>query len=249
MFLQEIEITGESTVRDIVKRNYRTADVFHRYGIEYCCGAKWPLSTVCMMKGIEEKNLLEELRQMSRNIQLSPALPFHQWSIDFLADYIVNVHHSFLKLNLPPLESLLEHFTNEHEKKFPYFLTIQAQFRQLQKDAMPHLKHEEEVIFPYIKQVAHAYQDKDSLAGLLVKTLRKPVARLLDQEHELFSVTLLKFRELTDNYTPPEKACSSHQVVLSKLKELDADLAQHIFLETGILFPRIIAMEKELLSA
>jgi len=116
------------------------------------------------------------------------------------------------------------------------------------KEVLPHLQHEEDVIFPYIKQVAHAYQDKDSLASLLVKTLRKPVARLLEQEHELFLDNLHKFRELTSNYTPPENACTSHRVVLAKLKELDADMGQHVYLETDILFPRIITMEKELLT-
>jgi len=35
-------------------------------------------------------------------------------------------------------------------------------------------------------------------------------------------------------------------VALSKLKELDADLVQHIYLENEILFPKAIQVEKEL---
>jgi regulator of cell morphogenesis and NO signaling len=30
-----------------------------------------------------------------------------------------------------------------------------------------HLEHEEEIIFPYIRQIAHAYESKESYAGLL----------------------------------------------------------------------------------
>ena len=55
-------------------------------------------------------------------------------------------------------------------------------------------------------------------------------------------------RELTNMYAPPEKACLNHKVVLSKLKELDDDITQHNFLEEAILFPRVLEMERDLLS-
>jgi regulator of cell morphogenesis and NO signaling len=38
-------------------------------------------------------------------------------------------------------------------------------------------------------------------------------------------------------------------VTFSKLHELDNDLVQHVHLENNILFPRSIAMEKELLES
>lgn len=249
MFLQEMEINGKSTVADIVRVNYRAADVFRKYGIEYCCGARWPLSTVCLMKGIPEAELLEDLKKVSRTIQLSVTLPFDKWDIDFLTRYIINVHHVYLAETLPALEALLVHFVSEHANKYPYLVTLQRYFTRLHTEGLAHTRHEEEVIFPYIRQVAHACEDKDSLAAQLVRTLRKPVARVLDHEHTLFTEKLYRFRELTANYTPPEKACTSHRVVLAKLKELDNDLMQHIYLENEILFPRIIAMEKELLGS
>ncbi|MEO8404700.1 MAG: DUF542 domain-containing protein [Chitinophagaceae bacterium] len=248
MFLKEMVITPASTVAEIVSRNYRTADIFGKYGITYCCGARWPLSTVCQMKGIEEDLLIKELINISRVIELSPQLPFHKWNIDFLIDYIVNVHHSFLKENLPPLKLVLTHFAEEHVKKYPYLTELLTQFNDLQNKTTDHLRHEEEVIFPYIKQVFHASADKDSLAGLLVKTLRKPVKRVLEQEEEIFLDKLYKLRELTGNYTPPENACTSHRVTMLKLKELDNDLTQHIYLEKDILFPKMLNLEAELLG-
>jgi len=248
MFLKEMAITPASTVADIVSGNYRTADIFGKYGITYCCGARWPLSTVCRMKGIEEDLLIRELTNISRVIHISPQLPFHKWNIDFLIDYIVNVHHAFLKENLPPLKLVLTHFADEHVKKYPYLTELLTQFNDLQNKTTDHLRHEEEVIFPYIKQVFHANKDKDSLAGLLVKTLRKPVKKVLEQEEEIFVDKLHKFRALTSNYTPPENACTSHRVAMLKLKELDNDLSQHIYLEKDILFPKILNLETELLD-
>jgi regulator of cell morphogenesis and NO signaling len=69
----------------------------------------------------------------------------------------------------------------------------------------------------------------------------------MNQEHEILEKILIKFRSLTGNYTPPEASCTSHRLSFSLLRELDDDLVQHVYLENDILFPRAIAMEKELL--
>jgi regulator of cell morphogenesis and NO signaling len=58
---------------------------------------------------------------------------------------------------------------------------------------------------------------------------------------------LERIRRLTDYYTPPADACVNHKVTFLKLHEIDNDLVQHIHLENDILFPKAVAMEKELL--
>jgi regulator of cell morphogenesis and NO signaling len=68
-------------------------------------------------------------------------------------------------------------------------------------------------------------------------------------EHQSVVKNLQRMRELTNNYTPPENACLAHKVTFLKLKEMDTDLIEHIHLETNILFPKAIAMEKELLMS
>ena len=248
MHLSDGTIKKESSVGRIVLNDYRTASVFQKYGIGYCCGSNWPLETVCIMKGIVPEQLIEELQKATRHLHVPASLPFDQWSLDFLTDYIVNIHHQYLKQVLPELESLLVHFVDEHLKKYPELAEVLFNYRKLQKDILPHLLEEENTFFPYIRQVAHAYESNDSYAGLLVKTLRKPIDKMMGNEHEMVSGVLYKFRELTNNYTVPQKACTSHRVVFSKLRELDNDLSQHIFLENEILFPKALSMEKDLLK-
>lgn len=248
MFLSSLEINPKAAVTEIVAQDHRAADVFKKYEIEYCCGGKWPLETVCLMKGIDMDELQKELRRATRNLQLPAFLPFHDWSIDFLADYIINIHHYYLKKTLPELKPLLEHFVEEHGNRYPGLYGLQTSFAKLYKDIIPHIQEEEEVIFPYIKHVAHAYESKDSYAALLVKTLKKPVDRIMSHEHHILSGIIDNLRKLTNNYTAPEKACTSHRVIFSKLKELDNNLVQHIYLENDVLFPRALAMEKELLG-
>ncbi len=248
MFLSNLDITPATSVSEIVSQDYRTADVFRKYEIEYCCGGKWPLETVCMMKGLSFDDLKKELLLAARYNSISTTLPYDTWDVDFITSYITHVHHQYLRTTLPVTEEILKEFVVEHEKKYPYFLQVKRSFEQMKKDIMPHIKHEEDTIFPYICQVSHAYENSDSYARLLVKTLRKPLESMMRHEHDMLSAPVLKIRTLTNNYAPPENACVSHKVVLSRLKELDNDLMQHIYLENEVLFPRTLKIEQELLK-
>jgi regulator of cell morphogenesis and NO signaling len=248
MELNEITIDGNSIVSDIVKSNFHTADVFRRHDIEYCCGGRWPLEAVCHAKGIELDKLKKELTAASRVVYVSAGLPYHTWPVDFLTDYIVNVHHSYIRHSMPVTGDMLRHFAGKHEKKYPYLMEVRALYEKLEQDVLPHLAYEEEIIFPYICQVAHAYENNDSYARLLVKTLRKPLDALMQHEHTLLEAPMVTIRELTKNFAAPENACISHRVVLARLEELDNDLVQHLYLENQILFPTALRIEKEILQ-
>jgi regulator of cell morphogenesis and NO signaling len=235
-------------VADIVSADYRTAEVFRKYGIEFCCGGKWPLAIVCETKGLDIALVKRELERAVRSTCISNTLNFHEWHIDFLTDYIVNVHHQYLRKALPLAKDYLVNFVEGHRKKFPYLGHLLKIFDELCKETFPHLQQEESIIFPYIRQIAHAYHSKESYAGLLVRTLRKPVENVMHHEHETVRNFLHDMRRLTDQYTIPPSACVSHKVTFLKLLEIDNDLIQHLHLENDILFPRAIQMEKELLD-
>ena len=241
-------IHENTLVTDIVIRDYRTADVLRKHNIDFCCGGKWPLYVACESRGLDTKEIQRELEEATREIHVSPSLPFNEWPLDFLTDYIGYVHHAFLKEQLPAIKEQLGKFAEGHRKKYPFLDELEEKFKRLHLSLIPHLKQEEEIIFPYIKRLSRAYNNKEPYAGLLVRTLRKPVEDVMQHEHEIVGKILLRFRELTDNYTPPPNACVSHRVTWSKLRELDSDLVQHVHLENNILFPRALAMEKELIQ-
>ncbi|MBS1610144.1 MAG: DUF542 domain-containing protein [Bacteroidetes bacterium] len=248
MFLHTLEIKPDSFATDIVSQNHHTAEVFRKYGIEYCCGGRWPLETVCSAKGIGFDMLKQELEVASRPVYVPPKLAFEDWDVDFLTSYIINVHHQYLRNTLPATEEIVSRFADEHTKKYPHMQEVKKLCAVLKKEIIPHLTEEEQIIFPYICQVVHAYENNDSYAKLLVKTLRKPLDTMMRQEQESLSTLILKIRSISNNYVPPEASCVSHKVALSRLKELDNDLMQHIYLENDILFPRAIKIEQELLQ-
>ena len=220
------KIDGDQTVSDIVNADYRTADVFRKYGIEFCCGGKLSLRTICDIKNLRINIVREELEESTRTICLPNSLKFENWDIDFLTDYIINVHHEYLRKALPATKDHLAMFVNGHRDKFSYLPDLLKIFIELENFALPHLQEEETIIFPYIRQISHAYHSKESYAALLVRTLRKPVENIMNHENESLNRLLRQMRQLTGDYTPPKNACTSHGVIFSKLKEIDNDLVQ-----------------------
>ena len=235
------------SIAEIVRNDYRTSDVFRAHGINYCCDGNVTLEETCESRGLNYDEILKELEQATRTISLSNKTRFNEWKIDFLIDYIVNIHHAYLYDNLTPIQESVNGFANSHRSKFPYLPEVEKLVENLSVLILNHNRHEEEIIFPYIKQIDNAYRRKETYGSLFVKTLRKPFGSI-ESEHNKITQLLLELRSITNHYTYPVKACTNHRVVFHKLKELDNDLQQHKHLENNILFPRVTEMEKELLK-
>ena len=240
-------IKPETFIREIVIEDYRTADVFKRLGINYCCSGGISLVEACAAKGIDYDAVKKELSEATRTIYVSNGLQFSEWKIDFLIDYIINVHHAYLYSALPSLQLKLGSFIDGHKKKHAELIKVYEVFTALSNFLAHHNRHEEEIIFPYIKQINAAYQRKESYGNLFVRTLRKPLDNV-EKEHEVIGENLQKLELYTNNFVLPPNACTNHQVLYHKLHEVYNDLIQHKHLERNILFPKAIEIEQELLQ-
>jgi regulator of cell morphogenesis and NO signaling len=241
------KIDRQAFVSEIVKQDYRTAGVFRRHGIAFCCGSHIPLELACQLNEQNVDEVLTELVDAVRTIQISGTLRFNQWDPVFLCDYIIHVHHDYLRITLPSTLELLKDFAEGHLKKYPWLTELVDILSEMNIEMLNHIRYEEEVIFVYIRQIWQAYTGGEVYARLLVRTLSKPVEAVMKQEHQFTMKNLERVRELTQDYTVPPGACTSHKVSFLSLNELDENLIQHLHLENNILFPKAIRMEKELL--
>jgi regulator of cell morphogenesis and NO signaling len=234
------------SIADIVREDYRTAETFVKFGINYCCGGNKSLRDVCEVKNLDLKVVLAQLKKAQRQIAVFHELDYNSWKVDFLIDYIINVHHAYLNSTMTRLLDQVTSFVNNHKKQYPYLQDLLKVLNQLITHLTIHIRHEEEIIFPYMKQIDNAYKRKESYGNLLVRTLRKPLINH-EEEHLKVDELFLKLRNLTNNYNYPSEACTTHQVIFHKLEEFDADMAQHKYLEDDILFLKAMHMERELL--
>lgn len=247
MYKDIVWLDDADIVTDIVKRDYRTADIFQHYGIDFCCGGKLPLNIVCRNKAVNLEELKKALNEAAMPYYFSSSMAYNEWSIDFLLDFIVNVHHDYLKKSLPVVEKYITSFAEGHSRKFPFLSDLKSEFDKLNAVMLPKLHEEEEFIFPYIRQIAHAYQNTEPYARLLVQTLRKPLETMMLHNQEFTNHIFSELSRLTNHYSIPADSCITQQVLYKKLAELENDLTQHIYLENYKLYPKTIAMEKELL--
>ncbi|MBD0350364.1 MAG: DUF542 domain-containing protein [Flavisolibacter sp.] len=239
--------TKPATVSEMVRSDYRTADVFKKWGINYCCGGNLPLEEVCQLQQLDKAAVEKDLKKATQSIAISNNLRFDEWPVDFLVDYISYVHHAYLKETVPSLTQNLHSFIQGHKKKFPDLEQVEEVFTDLKEELMEHVEKEDSTIFPYLKQISNTYKRKEIYGSLFVRTMSKPLTQVVESEHRRIAILLTQLREVTNHYHFPNHACTNHQVIYHKLREFDADLVQHKHLENNILFPKAMAMEKELL--
>jgi len=238
----------QPTVSQLVRADYRLADVFKKWGINYCCGGNLALEDVCRLQGLDKARLETEIQQAQQTVLLSNALQFEAWPVDFLADYIVHVHHAYIKNTAPKLEQAIESFAAGHQKKYPYLLQVHGHFKKLAATLNEHMQQEEDSLFPYVKQVSNALKRKESYGPLFVRTLHKSLPKTNGDAAQKTGVLLTALRNATARYTFFEDVCTNHQVMYRKLAEFDADLVQHQHLENNILFPKVVQLETQLLQ-
>jgi regulator of cell morphogenesis and NO signaling len=239
---------SRTTVSEMVRQDYRIADVFQRWGIDYCCGGNTPFTEICRNQKLNTDLILEDIQKATHTNKISNHLHFEEWSVEFLVDYIIHVHHAYLKQQVPVLYQLVKSFIEGHKKKYPYLDKVLEVFEELKEEILEHTQKEEESIFPYFKQISNTYARRESYGALFVRTLSKPFDHIENVEHRRISALLAALRKAANNYTFAEDVCPNHRVIYLKLKEFDSDVQQHKYLESNILFPKVRVMEKELLQ-
>ena len=225
-----------TTIGEIVAADYRTARVFETHGIDFCCGGKLALSAVCQEKGISPDTLLREIETV-KSEQIDRSQNYTSWELPFLADYIVNTHHAYLKENDEQIAIYARKIAEVHGAHHPEVIEIATIFEKIATDMAAHLREEEEVFFPAIRRAdaerkagtAPAKEDRDVIDESLEK---------LGREHEEIGEAIHTIRRLSKDYAIPEDTCNTFMITYQKLKEFEDDLHKHVHLENNILFPK-----------
>jgi len=243
--IKKNDLANGDTVGEIAARDIRKAEVFKKYGIDFCCGGKKSLKQVCEEKGLDLEIVEAELENPVQ--QVSSSNDYNRWQLDFLADYIYNQHHLYYYNELPVLKGLITKVTQHHGGNHPELKYVHSLFAHLVEELDTHFMREENLVFPFIKALVLAKRTRN-LETLDSQSSLNEAIQLMEVDHEGAGDILAEIQRLSNNYTPPADACNSYQFLYKKLKDLDEDLHQHIHLENNILFPKALKLEKELRS-
>jgi regulator of cell morphogenesis and NO signaling len=227
---------GDKTIGEIVAEDYRTAAVFERNGIDFCCGGQVLLSAACREKGLDPGAIEGEI-EAAKSAPSLRSENYAAWALPFLADYIVNTHHTYLNENTAQIAAYARKIGEVHGAHHPETIEIAGIFEKIAADLVDHLREEEEVLFPAIRRLNEA-----RLAGATPETgdratIRDSLAKL-HEEHEAIGDAVHAIRHLAGDYEIPEDVCNTFVVTYRKLKEFEDDLHKHVHLENNILFPK-----------
>ncbi len=238
-------ITGENeeTLGQIATKDLRKAQVFKKYGLDFCCGGKKTVKEACAEKGLDVTKVEQELKAADK-MPTSRPIPYNDWSPDFLADYIVNTHHSYVIKTLPDLLTYADKVKNVHGMQHPELVRINQLVQDINAELTTHMIKEEKVLFPYIKSLVAAQKNTQPLQAAHFGTVQNPI-NMMELEHEMVGKNLEDIRKLTQNYTLPAEACASYSLLYKMLDEFEEDLHLHIHLENNILFPKALEIEKQ----
>ena len=218
------------TVGHIAAKDVRKAEVLKQLGVDFCCGGKQTLKEAAHSVGLDEIELRRRLNQSEELPIAGPPLNFKDWDIDFLSDYIKNVHHRYVREKGPIIQELAHKVADVHAQQHPELVKLSQELDAFLDDLYHHLDKEEKQLFP-------ATKNEQELTSKQVDQL----IQFLISEHEDSGKELQQLRKITQNYTLPANACNSYTSLFSQIESFESDLLQHIHLENNILFPKLLA--------
>lgn len=241
---KKTEDENTETIGEIVAKDYRKAQVFKSLGIDFCCGGKKTIAEACEKKGLDPAEVERRLEAVKGEATNSES-DFQNWDLGFLSDYIINTHHRYVRDNTPFILEIAQKVARVHGDRHPELVQVVQLFQRIGDDLNLHMVKEEKILFPFIKELSAVYKSGGKLSLMEFGRVSVPI-HVMDAEHEQVGGDFETIRNITGNYTLPADACSSYTILFKKLEEYENDLHRHVHLESNILFPKAIQLEKEL---
>jgi regulator of cell morphogenesis and NO signaling len=218
-------VSTEQTLGELVTAIPAAARVFHRYGLDFCCGGKQSLEEACAAERLDPEAVIQEIETTAASGQ--EEVRWGQRPLEELIQHILDRYHAPLKTEIPRLIDLARKVEDVHGDKPDCPAGLADLLTEVRAAVESHLAKEEQILFPLI------LSGRGQMAHMPVQVMM--------QEHEDHGQNLRRIRELTNDLQIPDYACASWRELYRSLAQLEVELMDHISLENNILFPRALA--------
>jgi regulator of cell morphogenesis and NO signaling len=240
-----MNFTTKNTLAEIVKTDFRSARVFENYNLDFCCKGNRPLLEACEEKNLDADTILNEVMTVMTGSSEDKSI--EEWKIDELANHILDTHHVYTRKMLPIIFAHSQKVSEVHGKNHPEVTEIAEIFSRVNDELNSHMMKEEKMLFPFILELTDAEKNNTHPSSSPFGSIAGPIS-VMEREHVEAGDGFFRIRELSNNYSAPEDACGTYQVLYQELNEFENDLHRHIHLENNILFPKAIELEKKLIG-
>ncbi|WP_333780974.1 DUF542 domain-containing protein [Tenacibaculum ovolyticum] len=144
----------EKTVADYVTENIKTAHIFKKHGIDFCCGGAISVKEACAKNNVDSKILENELLKVDAVKDVIE--DYNKWELDFLMIYVENVHHTYVKESLPLISEYANKVAKVHGNHYTEVVKLNELFHTVANELISHMQKEEQILFPFIKKLVDA---------------------------------------------------------------------------------------------
>jgi len=238
-----MENLKDKTIGAFVAQDFRTAAVFSKYQIDFCCKGNRTINEVCEKQNIDSDTLLQNVYDVLQS-ENNSGIDFNSWPLDLLVDYIEKTHHRYVEEKTGIILQFLNKLCSVHGANHPELFKINELFAEGAGELSQHMKKEELMLFPFIKRMVNTKESNGVLSQPSFGTVSNPIAMMM-QEHDNEGDRFREIANLTNNYTAPADGCTTYKVAFAMLQEFEQDLHKHIHLENNILFTKAVILEEE----
>lgn len=231
------------TLAQIVNSDHRAASIFEKYHLDFCCKGKRTLQLACEEQQLSLHEISQELEGIFANNE-NAEFDFEEMTLSSLCDYIVKRHHEYVRTELPLIYGYLHKVSTKHGERHPELHKIFQIFAAVKEEMESHMKKEEMVLFPRIKEL-EKFANKKINVPVNITYFQSPI-QVMEQEHDHAGSLLNEIRLLTHDYNPPADACTTYRLSFASLKNFEQDLHQHVHLENNVLFPKTLQLFSDL---
>ncbi len=237
-----MEDLRSNTLAQIVTKNYRAAVVFEQYNIDFCCKGKRTLGQACSEKGIEWADMEQALTRSGATRENEVNEVVLGMTPGELTVYIEQNHHRYVREEMPLIEGYLLKLATKHGDRHPELYEVLSHFSDIKDELEPHMKKEEMVLFPRIREA----EQYSMLAGSTKPDsayLGGPI-HVMETEHDTAGTLMASIRNITSGYTVPADGCTTYKLCYASLQAFEMDLHRHVHLENNVLFPKAMKLVK-----
>ena len=136
-------VLSNKTVADYVTENIKTAHIFKKHGIDFCCGGGITVEKACAKNNVNQAALEKELAEV--DIIKDVIEDYDKWELDFLMIYIENVHHAYVRESMPMISQYANKVAKVHGHHYIEVVEINQLFHEVANELLSHIQKEEQV--------------------------------------------------------------------------------------------------------
>ena len=231
-----IELSSETRVADLQAQNPAMMKALMSTGIFREGGnPDVTIAELCWDFGLNPLILLNTLARAQAaeapsNIDVSD---LDGLTLTQLVENIESLHHDYLRETLPVISDLIDRVVDAHGASDDRLTVVQTLFGKMTVDLENHMLHEEEALFPMVRDMEVDGAIKPTRCG---ETVGGPIT-CMENDHKLVREELGRLRELTDDFGAPENACMTFRKMLEQLGLFVQNTIVHMHKEDKVLFP------------